>query len=92
MSRSFFRSRDSSTTELLELDALEAGSESGELPAVDAIGLIECIVLCVFVVLAALVIAKMAIRDWFHIWEPCTPSTIISKHEFCMNITTLVSG
>mmetsp|Transcript_14437 Transcript_14437/g.33017 ORF Transcript_14437/g.33017 Transcript_14437/m.33017 type:complete len:94 (+) Transcript_14437:123-404(+) len=92
MSRSCTRSRDPSTTNLLELDALEAGSESEELPVVDAIGKLECIVLCLFVVLSALVIAKMAIRDWFHLWEPCTPSTIISKHEFCMNVTLLGVG
>lgn len=59
---------------------------------VDAIGRVEFVTLCLFVVLSALVIAKMALRDWFHDWEPCTASTIISKHEFCMNITTLLSG
>merc|ERR1712113_308069 len=41
--------------------------------------------LCILVLLGGFVITKMIVRDWQRNWEPCDPSTILSKHEFCVN-------
>lgn len=45
--------------------------------------------LVVFALLICAVIVKMTLRDWRHEWETCDERTIMSKHEFCINSTTL---
>ena len=41
------------------------------------------------------VIGQSAVRDIKHQWAPCDSLTILSKHKFCVNVTSargLVSG
>ena len=52
-----------------------------------AVGRCEIAALLFFLTLALCVIVKMAVRDLRHSWEPCGAYTIISKHEFCVNVT-----
>ena len=52
-----------------------------------AVGRCEVAALCLFLILALSVIVKMAYRDVSHKWEPCVASTLLSKHEFCVNVT-----
>jgi len=88
-----FRAADPGAEEMaLVFDASDAGDaddrdhQQRHAPW-EAIGRLEFTALCAFIIMSAFVIAKMAWRDWFHIWEPCTENTIIAKHEFCFNIT-----
>lgn len=72
---------DESDSELL--DSSRRGSE----PEPGAMGPFEQFMLAVIVVGVVFVLGKMALRDVLHQWTNCDANTVLSKHEYCTNVT-----
>lgn len=89
---------DSSESQSLRRDSKPASLEAGvlaEVRGVCATDLTQVLMVATLILLALVVIGQSAVRDIKHQWAPCDSLTILSKHKFCVNVTSargLVSG
>lgn len=70
-----------------DCDQLVDSSSGGSEPDPGAMGPFEQFMLGVIVLGIVLVLGKMAIRDALHQWTNCDSNTVLSKHEYCTNVT-----
>jgi len=91
-------SRDEVELELLEGTSRRDSSAASERPGRDdppvldasvAFGPFEQFMLAVILIGIVIVMTKMAIRDYHHQWKNCDPDTVLSKHEYCFNVTNV---
>ena len=64
-------------------------ADTGHVKESRALDAFDKVAMALLAVLVFGVILKMALRDWNQQWEVCDPTTVLNKHEYCINSTRL---